>query len=235
MPKRRGRPCKKSKKITKNANQEKHQVETEDDILLKQDVECQSAAVRAICNLEIKDVLSLLRLLRSKFNDEQLQIPVMQFFMENLPNLAIVRNENGTHEVQKKESDGNLSMDQFDGGNVHASLLRRLSIAYPDCSNAIPSFGGFAFSSKSVKTTLFGTENMQIKQFVLEEPSGTQMFEQQDTLWTPGVNINQLSVGMTPKTLRLPKTGEVLLSVHGSPLGVYKEDNMEPIQESEDA
>ncbi|XP_059300047.1 uncharacterized protein LOC132052494 isoform X2 [Lycium ferocissimum] len=149
MPKRRGRPPKKSQKITKNANQETHQVENEDDILLKQEVECQSAAVRAICNLEIKEVLSLLRLLRSKFNDEQLHIPVMQFFMENLPKLAIVRNEDGTHEVKKKEADGNFSMDQFDGGNLHASLLRRLSMAYPDCSNAIPSFGGFEFSSKS--------------------------------------------------------------------------------------
>ena len=34
---------------------------------------------------------------------------------------------------------------------------------------------------------------------------------------------------MTPKTLRLPKPGEMLLSVRGSPLGVYKEDNMEAI------
>jgi len=34
---------------------------------------------------------------------------------------------------------------------------------------------------------------------------------------------------MTPKTRRLPKPGEMLLSVHGSPLGVYKEDNMEAI------
>lgn len=38
-----------------------------------------------------------------------------------------------------------------------------------------------------------------------------------------------LSVDMTPKTLRLPKPGEMLLSVHGSPLGVFKEDNMEAI------
>lgn len=36
-------------------------------------------------------------------------------------------------------------------------------------------------------------------------------------------------MGMTPKTLRLPKPGEMLLSVRGSPLGVYKEDNMEAI------
>lgn len=39
----------------------------------------------------------------------------------------------------------------------------------------------------------------------------------------------RLSIGMTPKTLRLPKPGEMLLSVHGSPLGVFKENNMEAI------
>ena len=43
------------------------------------------------------------------------------------------------------------------------------------------------------------------------------------------VSSQRLSIGMTPKTLRLPKPGEMLLSVHGSPLGVYKEDNMEAI------
>ena len=41
---------------------------------------------------------------------------------------------------------------------------------------------------------------------------------------------NQLSFGMTPKTVRLPKNGEMLLSLHGSPLGVYKEENLEAIQ-----
>ncbi|CAM8999327.1 unnamed protein product [Rhodiola kirilowii] len=42
---------------------------------------------------------------------------------------------------------------------------------------------------------------------------------------------------MTPKTLRLPKKGEILLSVHGSPLGVFreKEDNMEVINETEES
>jgi len=41
---------------------------------------------------------------------------------------------------------------------------------------------------------------------------------------------NRLSFGMTPKTVRLPKNGEMLLSVHGSPLGVYKEENLAAIQ-----
>jgi len=105
--------------------------------------------VRAIYNLEIKDIPSLMRLLRSKFNEEQLHIPVVQYFRENLPNLAVVRNEDDTHEVKRKEADGNLSTDQFNGRNLHVSLLRQLSMAYPDCSNAVPSFGGFESSSKS--------------------------------------------------------------------------------------
>lgn len=41
---------------------------------------------------------------------------------------------------------------------------------------------------------------------------------------------NQLSFGVTPKTVRLPKKGEMLLSMHGSPLGVYKEENLAAIQ-----
>jgi hypothetical protein len=41
---------------------------------------------------------------------------------------------------------------------------------------------------------------------------------------------NRLSIGMTPKTVRLPKNGEMLLSVHGSPLRVYKEENLAAIQ-----
>ena len=43
------------------------------------------------------------------------------------------------------------------------------------------------------------------------------------------MSSQRLSVGMTPKTLRQPKPGEMLLSVHGSPLGVYKENNMDAI------
>ncbi|KAK4350686.1 hypothetical protein RND71_029999 [Anisodus tanguticus] len=233
MPRRRGRP-RKTSEVVKDADEEEHQVEKEDDIF-KQEAERQSAAVRAIRDVEIEHLKNMLRLLRSNFSNEQLQVPVMQFFEEKFPNLAIVSNEkNGQYEVQWKDNDGNLSMDQFDGRSLHASLLHNLSMVYPDCSSAMPSFGGFEFSNKSVKPTLCGVENLQIKKFVLDEPSDTQMLDLPDTLQTPGANINRLSVGMTPKTLRLPKPGEMLLSVHGSPLGVFKEDNMEAIHESDD-
>lgn len=50
-------------------------------------------------------------------------------------------------------------------------------------------------------------------------------------LVTLQVNGQRLSFGMTPKTRRLPKPGEMMLSVHGSPLGVFNEDqNMEAIK-----
>lgn len=98
--------------------------------------------------MEIEHSLTGLRLLRSYFNREQLQTPVLQFFKENLPNLSIVTNgENGQFEVKWNDKDDNLSMNQAaNGRDVHTSLLHRLSLAYPDYS-AIPSLGGFELSS----------------------------------------------------------------------------------------
>ncbi|RVW55172.1 hypothetical protein CK203_066946 [Vitis vinifera] len=69
-----------------------------------------------------------------------------------------------------------------------------MSIAYPDCSAAVPSFGGFEFSSKAVKTSLLGADNLQIRDFVLEEPSETQMMGLQDAFQTPGKSVLGLPV-----------------------------------------
>lgn len=116
--------------------------------------ERQTAAIRAIRDVEIEHLLTDLRLLRSYFNKEQLQTPVLQYFAENFPNLSVVRNgENRQAEVQWKTEADNVSEDNR--RELHASLLRRLSMAYSDYSTAIPSLGGFDFSSKAVKTSLF--------------------------------------------------------------------------------
>ncbi|KAJ9177662.1 hypothetical protein P3X46_012855 [Hevea brasiliensis] len=201
--------------------------------LIDQEVERQSAAIRAMRDVEIEHSLTGLRLLRSYFNEGQLQTPVLHFFKENLPNLSIIKNgKNAQFEVQWNDKDDNLSMSEAPGGrDLHASLLHRLSIAYSDCS-VIPSLGGIELSSDAVGTSLLGVDDLQIRDFVLEGPSDSQMLG--DGLRTPGATSQRLSIGMTPKTLRLPKPGEMLLSVRGSPLGVYKEDNMEAIQESEE-
>ncbi|CAL8163721.1 unnamed protein product [Prunus armeniaca] len=170
-------------------------------------VERQISAIRVIRDVETEHLLTNLRLLRSYFNKEQQRTPLLQYFKENFQNLSNVRNgENGQMEVQWIDKDGNVSMN--DGMDLHETLLRRLSIAYSGCSAAIPSLGGFEFSSKADKASLLGADNLQISDFVSSQ---------------------RLSIGMTPKTRRLPKPGEMLLSVHGSPLGDYKEDNMEAI------
>ncbi|CAI9087239.1 OLC1v1021264C1 [Oldenlandia corymbosa var. corymbosa] len=199
------------------------------------EVERQCAAIRALRDVEIAQLQTMFQLLRSYLSKEQLDIPLLQFFKENLPNLNIVKNEkDGNYEAQIKKDLGHLRMHQTDGDNFHLSLLHRLSMAYPDVSTAEPSRGGFEFSNQSVKTSFFGVDDMQIRGFDLGELSDAPNFEMPDKFQTPDVNNQRLSVGVTPKTKRLPKHGEVLLSVRGSPLGVYKEDNMEAIDEVED-
>ncbi|KAA0034696.1 Translation initiation factor IF-2, putative isoform 1 [Cucumis melo var. makuwa] len=195
-----------------------------------EDVERHAAAIRAIRDVEIERLITELRLLRSYFNKEQLQTPLLQFFEEKLPSLSIsIRGDQGEIEVQWKDTEDELHTNPADGVDIHASLLHRLSTAYPYCSAGMRSFNGFEFSSKSVKTNPFNAENLQIPNFVLEEPSDNMVLGMPDILQTPGISNQRLSIGMTPKTRRLPKPGEMLVSIHGSPLGVYKEDNMEAI------
>ncbi|XLU80003.1 hypothetical protein S245_003423 [Arachis hypogaea] len=146
-----------------------------------------------------------LRLVRSCFSEEHLRKPMLQFFEETLPNPSIVKDE------------GNGKFD-------------RLSIVFPsECPFSVPQFGGFEYSSNTGRTGFLGDENLHFKDFVFEEPCEAQTLTSQEGLQTPNVSSQRLSVGMTPKTLRLPKPTEMLLSVHGSPFGVYKENNMEAI------
>ncbi|PIN04169.1 hypothetical protein CDL12_23302 [Handroanthus impetiginosus] len=236
MAKRRGRkPTKQPVSNENNGDKDGVPLDNKQEAFQDQEVERQSAAIRALRDVEIEQLRTMLRLLRSYFSNEQLQVPVLQFFKENFPNLSIAETgKDGQCEVKWKEKDGNILLNHADEKTLHASLLHRLSIAYPDYSAGIPSLGGFEFSNKSVKTSLLGADKLQIRSLVLDEPSDSQLPELKDGLQTPNVSNNRLSVGITPKTLRLPKCGEMLLSVHGSPLGVYKEDNMETIQEMED-
>ncbi|XP_076902701.1 uncharacterized protein LOC143557537 [Bidens hawaiensis] len=96
------------------------------------------------------------------------------------------------------------------------------------------SLGAIDFSSQTGRTSFIDTDNLQMKDFVLGEPSDTKILGIDDSMQTPGVSSGRMLVGLTPKTLRLPKQGEMLMLVHGSPLGVYKENNMDAIYETEE-
>ncbi|KAI3809109.1 hypothetical protein L1987_25078 [Smallanthus sonchifolius] len=207
----------------------------EENAFVDQEVERQSAAIRTIRDVEIEKLLTAIRLLKSNISKEQLQIPLLQFFEENLPNLTVSRTEkNDPIEVKWKDKDGDLSMNTADGGNMISYFLQHMSMANFDCSTAIPSLGAGKFLCNIGKTSFIGADDLQMKDFVLPEPSGTHSLGIGDFMQTPGVSSGRLSVGMTPKTLRLPKQGEMLLSVHGSPVGVYKENNMDAIHETEE-
>ncbi|XP_077242811.1 uncharacterized protein LOC143883336 isoform X2 [Tasmannia lanceolata] len=214
----------------KNTNLEELQVEKKLHTLSGDEVKRRIAAIQAIRDIEVEDLRTQLRLFRAYFSKEQLETPVIQFFKENLPNLSLIFNErDGEFELARKVKDRTIPIDYADEKYRHTSFLQQK--AYPDCAAAMPDISGFEFS---MKTNFLAATNLQIPDFVLEEPSETQMQGLHDTLQTPVVTSQRISVGTTPKTLRLPKHGEMLLSVHGSPLGMYKEENMEVIDESEE-
>ncbi|KAG4991014.1 hypothetical protein AAZX31_09G086800 [Glycine max] len=224
MPKR-GR-TKKTAKATESVTEPQSQTQAPQFIDLEiQAMQRQIDAIRAVRDVEIEHLLTELRFLRSRFDGEELRKPVLHVFEETLPNLAVVVNGecNKNLEVKWRETEG-----CNDGVNLHASLLQRLSIA------SIPRFPGFEYSTNEGRMSFIGADDLHFKDIALEEPSDTQTLAVQEGLQTPGVTSQRLSVGMTPKTLRLPKPGEMLLSVHGSPLGVYKDNNMEAIHESEE-
>ncbi|CAA0824267.1 Unknown protein [Striga hermonthica] len=183
MAKRRGRPPKKPSSDDDNANHDAVELQKDEDSFQDHEeflpVERQSAAIRAIRDVEIEQLVTMLQLFQSNFSKEQLQVPVLHFSRENFQHLSI--NESG-------EAKWKNELNNADERTLHASLLRRLSMAYPDYSAYISSMAGvFEFSNKPGKTGICGADN-----------------------------------------------GELLLFVHGSPRGDYKEDNMETIQEAED-
>ncbi|KAF6142633.1 hypothetical protein GIB67_015119 [Kingdonia uniflora] len=189
------------------------------------EVERRVAASQAIRDVEVEHLLTGLRLLRSNFNKEQLETPVLPYFKENMPSLELkISEEDGQFQVEMRDKDGNISISQTDERNMHAALLQQMRVTHPNCS-AVPPFGSHAF---------LGAGNFHFPDFAMEEPSETQLVGRQDAFQTPGESSHRLSVDMTPKTRRLPKKGEMLLSVHGSPLGLYNEDSMEAIHEVEE-
>ncbi|KAL4392924.1 hypothetical protein AHAS_Ahas02G0000600 [Arachis hypogaea] len=168
--------------------------------LTSQEVERQISAIRVVRDVDIERLLMELRLVRSCFSEELLRKPMLQVLEETLPNLSIVKDEgNGKFDVKWKERRSKMSTTCGGvGRNLHAFLFQRLSIAFPsECPSSVPHFGGFEYSSNTGS--------------IFEEPCEAQTLTSQEGLQTPIVSSQHLSVGMTPKTFRLPKPGETLL------------------------
>ncbi|KAL6591415.1 hypothetical protein ACP70R_049918 [Stipagrostis hirtigluma subsp. patula] len=176
------------------------------------------AAITAIEEAEAESILSRLRLLRSYLSEEQLKANALEYFQENLPNLSVVRVEEHD-EIELKWNEG----DKCIIGDLVEDKILRASIA------SLPAVGGLQFLGASVEKNLYGRTS-GFSDFDWSELPAGQIEGASDAFQTPGAVSNRLSFGMTPKTVRLPKNGEMILSVHGSPLGVYKEENLAAIQ-----
>ncbi|KAM0897661.1 hypothetical protein ACQ4PT_022430 [Festuca glaucescens] len=188
--------------------------------LADQEIERRKAAIRAIQAAEVESILSRLHLVRTYISKEQEETCALQYFQENLPNVSVVPNEKQDElELKWKEWDNHMYGDQ------RADKVSRASIT------SLATAAGFHFSGDSVQKN-FIESTFDFNNFTWSELPEGQMTGAGDSLQTPGAASSRLSFGMTPKTVRVPKNGEMLLSVHGSPLGVYKEENLAAITES---
>lgn len=77
-----------------------------------------------------------------------MESPAVQFFNENLPNVSVIGDKRGQFEMHWRGNDGKPSVSHPNLNDLHASLLRRMSIAYSD-NSAFPCFGGLDLSSKT--------------------------------------------------------------------------------------
>ncbi|XP_042418485.1 uncharacterized protein LOC122006874 [Zingiber officinale] len=182
------------------------------------EVERRTAATKANCEVETGSLLSWVRLLPLYFSKDQLDTPAIQFFQENMPNATLTMNK----KYNIFELQWNNNEIYYEGGKYDRASVSNIF--------TMPSMSDIQFSIDPAKKTL-GAGNQRMSNFGFSESSER---GRQETLKTPGATSNRLSYGMTPKTLRLPKNGEMILSVHGSPLGVYKEEILEAIHESGD-
>lgn len=72
-----------------------------------------------------------------------MQTPVLQFFKENLPNLSLLRNEeSGEIELKWTDENGDSFMGNANGVDLNYSILKRLSMGFPDLYSR-PSLGGY--------------------------------------------------------------------------------------------
>ncbi|XP_078156782.1 uncharacterized protein LOC144552668 isoform X2 [Carex rostrata] len=207
MPRPRKGASKKPPRAPKSNNSVAHDlIQDPHKSFNKREVERRIAAVEAICEAETENLLSRLRYLRSYMTKEQLKMPALQFFKEHFPNLEVVRNEKyNVFELKWKDD----IVCEHDYHGIGKNLR----------SSVVTSTGGLQFSVNSVRKNVLEAIGMDARNSVGASTS-----------WqTPGAMSSRLSFGMTPKTVRLPMNGETLLSVRGSPLGVYKEDNLPSI------
>ncbi|XP_057845293.2 uncharacterized protein LOC131054725 isoform X2 [Cryptomeria japonica] len=232
--KREAYPVKENGKKGENAGNSGELVDQKQLLELNnREVERRIVAIQAICDAQIEHVLTQLRVARSMFSKEQLSMPLLQFLKEYCPNTIAIKNSEGIIEFEK-----NTQNYDVDGSHVGEKEWRKSvgcqgSISVDD-QTVMPTPVGFHFTSSAVKEKFLRSIGIHVSNLAFEENSEIKIIDGENSFETPNTDCKtRSSIGITPKTQRLPKRGEMLLSVHGSPLVVYCEDKMDTISEAD--
>lgn len=180
------------------------------------------AAIRAVRDAQVEGYLTQLRVALSMLSKEVRAMRLDEFVSRFCPDRELIKDpDSGIIELRQKAQ-----------GLIHTENPN------PSLQNLVqPTPCGFPFSSSAVKdmsllrmadkVALDESEDEEFLKF-MESFRSSKFFHPNIT--TPATGGNSM-LGVTPKTMRLPKKGETLLSVNGSPLGVFEKEGIQAIPE----
>ncbi|KAI5077925.1 hypothetical protein GOP47_0007749 [Adiantum capillus-veneris] len=190
------------------------------------------SAIKAVCDAEVEGYLTQLRVALSMLSKEVREMPLGEFVSRFCPDRELIR-ASDSHIVELRQKSQKLTLadcpsvaDSFEFHGLPIPSLQGQALSTPH---------GFPFSTSTVKD--FSAQIARVAHDESEDEEFLKFMEsfRSSKVFHSNVKIpatcDKLMVGVTPKTMRLPKTGETLLSVNGSPLGVYDKDGMTSIQE----
>eukprot|EP00250_Pteridium_aquilinum_P034846 c8210_g1_i1 orf=79-888(+) len=201
------------------------------------------AAIRAVRDAEVEGYLTQLRVALSMLSKDVKAMRVDEFVSKYCPDRELIRApDSSIIELRPKPQNPTLP----DCPSVANSFEFHTNHPIPSLhSLAQPTPCGFPFASSAVKDMTLQQiadkvahdepEDEEFLKFM--ESFRSSKFFHSNVTTTPAMNDHSMqgltpkTMGVTPKTMRLPKKGETLLSVNGSPLGVFEKDGITAIPE----
>ncbi|CAM6087955.1 unnamed protein product [Calypogeia fissa] len=198
------------------------------------EVKRRSATIRALAAVQYESFKAQLDLQMSKLSTEELNTPLDEY-LKKCPNLKAVKRADGSIQLLKnsspypklEESKRNLQ-DLLTKAKDGASKGINSSLFSPYTQPNLPASqsGTSQHVTQEPKEGLGGEELDWTDYYMRLQSLGynaalTSSLGNYNKLNTPMMFGSGVRTGVTPKTLRLPKPGETMLSVNGSPLGRF--------------
>lgn len=177
-------------------------------------------AIREVRNAKVEGYLVQLQVALSMLSKEVRAMRLDEFVSRFCPDRELIRDPDSCMiELRHK---------------VRDSMSFEFPTKNPSLQNLVqPTPCGLPFSSSTVKDM----SRQMADKIAQDEPDDEEFLKFMESFRSSKFFHSNLTTprtdghSMTPKTTRLPKKGEALLSVNGSPLGVFEKDGIEAIPE----